>query len=225
MRSGNLVMTLAAALGLGACAIGGDDGRPDGEPRGPGIGVDSGPAGDDEGVRLDLPAVGSSTGDESGSTGSSSSSGSTGEGSTGGADVDEGSTSGEEMAGSSSTGAASSTGEGSTSGDTSTGSSTGDEPVPEPEPPAPDFCGDGACTGAETEPACWGAGFCPGDCLSQPKCLSDCPCSPGITTFCNLAPGVCSATKPGGYCDPNGDGAYFDGDFTKGNMEHSAKCG
>ena len=41
----------------------------------------------------------------------------------------------------------------------------------------------------------------------------------------NLAPGVCSATKPGGYCDPNGDGAYFDGDFTKGNMEHSAKCG
>ena len=98
-------------------------------------------------------------------------------------------------------------------------------PVPEPEPPAPDFCGDGACTGAETEPACWGAGFCPGDCLSQPKCLSDCPCSPGITTFCNLAPGVCSATKPGGYCDPNGDGAYFDGDWTKGNMEHAAKCG
>lgn len=107
----------------------------------------------------------------------------------------------------------------------STGTGTGTGTSSTGEPPAPDFCGDGVCTGAETEPACWGAGFCPGDCLKQPKCLSDCPCAPGITTFCNLAPGVCSATKPGGYCDPNGDGAYFDGDFTKGNMEHSAKCG
>ena len=190
-------------------------GRPSGGMvAGPGIEITSEPAADADGVRLDLPGVGTSTGDDL-STGDPGTSG-------GGADLGavavdlggEGSTSTGE--GSTSTGepGSTSTGEASTSGTSSTG-----------EPPAPDFCGDGACTGAETEPACWGAGFCPGDCLSQPKCLSDCPCAPGTTTFCNLAPGTCSATKPGGYCDPNGDGAYFDGDFTKGNMEHAAKCG
>lgn len=191
-------------------------GRPGGgDIPGPGIEVTSEPARDPEGARLDLPQVGTSTGADL----------STGAGTSGdeadldlgmAADLGDVSTSSTGDGSSTSTGepGTTSTGEGSTGGTSSTG-----------EPPVPDFCGDGVCTGAETEPACWGAGFCPGDCLSQPKCLSDCPCSPGITTFCNLAPGVCSATKPSGYCDPNGDGAYFDGDWTKGTMEHTAKCG
>lgn len=192
-------------------------GRPGGgDIAGPGIEVTSEPAMDPEGARLDLPQVGTSTGADL----------STGAGTSGdvaaldlgmvAADLGDASTSSTGEGSSTSTGepGTTSTGEGSTVGTSSTG-----------EPPVPDFCGDGVCTGAETEPACWGTGFCPGDCLSQPKCLSDCPCSPGITTFCNLAPDVCSATKPGGYCDPNGDGAYFDGDWTKGTMEHTAKCG
>ena len=200
------------ALVFTACDVAG---RPRGEVAGPGIEITSEPAADPDGVRLDLPGVGTSTGGDlsTGEPGTSTGAADLGAvaADLGDAGTDTSSTGGEFT----------STGEpGSTStGEASTGtSSTG-------EPPAPDFCGDGACTGAETEPACWGAGFCPGDCLKQEKCLSDCPCAPGITTFCNLAPGVCSATKPGGYCDPNGDGAYFDGDFTKGNMEHSAKCG
>ena len=178
---------------------------------GPGIEATSEPAGDPETARLDLPVYETSTGDLSTSTGASSDTGELAM-DLGAGPVDlGGETSTGEAPGSTSTGGES-TGE-ETSGSTSTG---------EPDPPA--MCGDGVCTGAETEPACWGAGFCQGDCLKQPKCISDCPCSPGITTFCNLAPGVCSATKPGGYCDPNGDGQFFDGDFTKGNLEHGAKC-
>lgn len=227
----NLVMTLAAALALGACAIGGDDGRPDGELRGPGIGgEDSEPAGDDEGVRLDLPVVGSSsTGAEPGSTGTSNS---TGESSTG-AGVDDGSTGGD-TDGPSSTGTSStgSTGGEGSSGDTSTGggstgdssSSTGPEPEPEPEPPA--VCGDGVCSGAELQAECWVQGsFCFGDCSKRPDCETDCPCTPGAINVCNLHVGACSATKPGGLCDPNGDGAFFDGEWTLGQMQYQAKCG
>ena len=173
---------------------------------GPGIEATSEPAGDSEGVRLDLPVYGTSTSGADLSTSAADTAdlhmdlGAVG--------LDVGGSTGE-MPGSTSTGGEDSSG--------STGS-TG-------EPPAPDVCGDGVCTGTETLPECWAPGWCPGDCLKQPKCISDCPCEPGITTFCNLAPGVCSATKPGGYCDPNGDGAYFDGDFTKGAQEHAAKCG
>lgn len=164
------------------------------------------PAAGTEAIRLDLPVYETSTtgvADLSTSTGAASSSGEPApdlgamEASTGEAPGSSSSTGGES---------------------TGTSGSTG-------EPDPPDVCGDGQCTGGETIPACWEPGWCPGDCLKQPKCISDCPCAPGITTFCNLAPGVCSATKPGGYCDPNGDGQFFDGDFTKGNLEHTAKCG
>ena len=54
--------------------------------------------------------------------------------------------------------------------------------------------------------------------------LTDCPCEDGADNVCDLAPGTCSATLPGGYCDPDGDGAYFDGDFTLGWKEYQAKC-
>lgn len=176
-----------------------------------GIEATSEPAPDPETPRLDLPGVDTTTGGEiSTSTGASSSSGDPvldlgAVAADLGASTDEGST------GSGSTGSGESTGAGDSS---STG---GPEPM--------DVCGDGQCTGAETEPACWGAGFCPGDCLKQPKCLSDCPCAPGITSFCQLPPQTCSAVNVGGYCDPNGDGQFQDGDWTKGNLEHVAKCG
>ena len=55
--------------------------------------------------------------------------------------------------------------------------------------------------------------------------LTDCPCEDGADNVCDLAPGTCSATLPGGLCDPDGDGAYFDGDWTLGASEYLAKCG
>jgi hypothetical protein len=173
-----------------------------------GIEVTSEPASDPETPRLDLAAVDTTTGGEvSTSTGAS----------TGGAPLDLGGLVVDLGGGDTSTSDA-----GSTTGSESTGSS-GSSSTGEPEPA--DFCGDGQCTGAETEPSCWGPGFCPGDCLKQPKCLSDCPCAPGINSFCQLLPQTCSAVDIGGYCDPNGDGQFQDGDWTKGNLEHVAKCG
>jgi hypothetical protein len=32
-------------------------------------------------------------------------------------------------------------------------------------------------------------------------------------------------TSPGGYCDPNGDGSFTDGDWVKGWNEHQSECG
>ena len=55
--------------------------------------------------------------------------------------------------------------------------------------------------------------------------LTDCPCEDGADNVCDLAPGTCSATLPGGLCDPDGDSAYFDGDWTLGASEYLAKCG
>lgn len=55
--------------------------------------------------------------------------------------------------------------------------------------------------------------------------LTDCPCTDGADNVCDLSPGTCSATMPGGLCDPDGDGAYFDGDWTLGAKEYLAKCG
>ena len=55
--------------------------------------------------------------------------------------------------------------------------------------------------------------------------LTDCPCQDGADNVCDLPPGTCSATLPGGLCDPDGDGAYFDGDWTTGAMEYTQKCG
>ena len=55
--------------------------------------------------------------------------------------------------------------------------------------------------------------------------LTDCPCEDGADNVCDLPPGTCSATLPGGYCDPNGDGFYGDGDYALGLQEYAAKCG
>ena len=55
--------------------------------------------------------------------------------------------------------------------------------------------------------------------------LTDCPCEAGADNVCDLAPGTCSATLPGGLCDPDGDGAYFDGDWNQGYFDYQQKCG
>lgn len=167
----------------------------------------------------DVGAAETTTGGESTTGSSGDSSGA--QGTTAG---DETSSTGDEL---STTGDESTSGEsstGSTGGESSGGSSsTGGEPEPEPEP-AP-FCGDGVCDDSEHASGCWTPGWCKVDCAAAPACASDCPCTPGITSWCELAPGTCDATKPGGTCDPNGDGAYFDGDWTAGWYSHAQKCG
>ena len=55
--------------------------------------------------------------------------------------------------------------------------------------------------------------------------LTDCPCEDGADNVCDLAPWACSATLPGGLCDPDGDGAYFDGDWNLGYTLYAEKCG
>ncbi len=114
-----------------------------------------------------------------------------------------------------------STGEAGSSGGSTGEASTGGGSTGE----APAVCGDGACTGPEAAIACWGPGWCAGDCAATPACLTDCPCPPGGDNVCDNPPGSCSATVPGGYCDPDGDGAYFDADFFRGSVEWTAKCG
>ena len=200
-----------------------DGGRAAGVVPGPGITLDgSTSTGDGFELRLDLPGsewlpdlpgetTGSSTGEPApestgpDTTGEASSTGQSDPGSTGG-----------------------STGDGSTSstGGTSSGSSSTGEP-----PPAPDVCDDGTCGPDEAALPCYGGnGWCFADCAKAPHCITDCPCAgpwlPGQSQdqVCHLAPGSCSATKPGGYCDPNGDGAYLDANFTRGFLEWGAKC-
>lgn len=225
-------------MSSGACAVG-EERRDGGELRGPGIEADSEPVdsdpADSEGVRLDLPAFGSTgeTPDESSSTadGSTTSASSTsGESSTGdtGSTGIAGTTGGEDLAstGGDSSGSESSGGaEGTSTGESSGGGTSTGEPEPEPEPEPPAVCGDGVCSGSELVTECWKPGvFCQADCSKRPDCLTDCPCAPGVDNVCKLAPGTCSAVKPGGVCDPNGDGQFQDGDWTLGWKLYQAKC-
>ena len=58
-----------------------------------------------------------------------------------------------------------------------------------------------------------------------------CPCSePGVSNmdnFCSHPPSTpgCPMTFPGGYCDPNGDGSFTDGDWVQGYNAYQASCG
>lgn len=117
-----------------------------------------------------------------------------------------------------STGASTGSESSSTGGETSS-SSTGEEPEP--------ACGDGVCDPAERAP-CWGEGWCFADCVADPACESDCACTPeaaAVMSFCFAdPPPACEATKPGGYCDPNGDGQLFDADNVRSFYEWQAKC-
>lgn len=125
-------------------------------------------------------------------------------GETTGGIAETGSSSGSE--GTAAGGESTSTGEVSSSSSTGGSSSTG-------EPPAP-VCGDGVCAIGERSP-CWGPkdAWCFADCAQDPACVSDCACSAGaaaVKNFCYSDPPlVCSATAPGGFCDPDG-GAFSD---------------
>lgn len=106
----------------------------------------------------------------------------------------------------SSTGDADPTTSGSSSGEAAT--STGDEPG---------SSSSGTSTGDET------TGTSTGDSSSGDP-LPGCPCVPGADNVCDLEPGACAPTQPGGYCDPNGDGAFFDGDWTQGWLDYKEQC-
>lgn len=112
-----------------------------------------------------------------------------------------------------------STGEDSSSSGTSTG-----EP-----PPPPAVCGDKVCGAAERDPCYTGEGWCFGDCWKDEACKSACPCTPeaaAVKNFCAADPlPDCPATKPGGYCDPDGDGVTQDADLTRGFYEWFSTCG
>ena len=79
----------------------------------------------------------------------------------------------------------------------------------------------GTSTGTDTDT---GSESSAGD-TSTGDSLTDCECVDGADNVCDLAAGSCSATLPGGLCDPNGDGAFFDGDWTLGWMLYQQKCG
>lgn len=90
------------------------------------------------------------------------------------------------------------------------GSSTGDpaeppEPPPEPPPEEP----------PPEEPP-------PGD--PWPTC--PCIVAPGVNNFCHYGPSYagCPMTAPGGYCDPNGDGSFAEGNWDQGWYDWQAQC-
>ncbi|MCA9651467.1 MAG: hypothetical protein H6712_16715 [Myxococcales bacterium] len=62
----------------------------------------------------------------------------------------------------------------------------------------------------------------------DPPPTNTCPCSgdPTFDNFCFYPPGTadCPMTQPMGYCDPNGDGSYDDGDWVRGYNEYAAQC-
>jgi murein DD-endopeptidase MepM/ murein hydrolase activator NlpD len=58
-----------------------------------------------------------------------------------------------------------------------------------------------------------------------PPTGGSCPCPPG-DNFCNHPPSTpnCPMTYPGGYCDPNGNGTYDDGNWLQGYNEYQSLC-
>jgi hypothetical protein len=65
------------------------------------------------------------------------------------------------------------------------------------------------------------------------RCFDIKPCCDHIkaanaasNNICHAAPGtvVCPPTRGGGYCDPNGDANYIDGDFNKGALHFQMFC-
>ena len=53
----------------------------------------------------------------------------------------------------------------------------------------------------------------------------NCPCN-RTDNYCQHGPNTfgCPMTQPGGYCDPNGDGSYSDGDWNRGWFEYNDYC-
>ncbi len=61
---------------------------------------------------------------------------------------------------------------------------------------------------------------------SSPSCICPCSSEPGFDNFCFYPPDTpnCTMTYSGGYCDPNGDGDYSDGDWNRGWYEYYDCC-
>jgi hypothetical protein len=72
---------------------------------------------------------------------------------------------------------------------------------------------------------CYGGGDCYA-CVSIDR-PDSCPCVTGGDNYCMHGPGRvgCPMTMPGGYCDPDGDGSFDDGDWCRGFYEHALECG
>jgi len=217
----NLAAIMAAVL---ATACSGEPGRPGGVLLGGGITTAVSGASTGEGSESSTGEPGSeeTTGDSSSGSTSASIEGSTG--STGAADTSTGDASTAGTSTGSSGLGEETTGEAS-SGSTGSSSTGAPEPEPvDPEPPAP-VCGDGTCDPSERA-TCYvvGPGWCKPDCYKAPECLTDCPCAGIVDGLCDLSPGTCDAVKPGGLCDPNGDGSYMDGNYTAAWLAWQAKC-
>jgi hypothetical protein len=89
--------------------------------------------------------------------------------------------------------------------------------------------GDGSFTDAD-----WTRGYTEylaacgyGPAVFPPTPAGSCQCTGGVNNFCAYPPSTanCPMTAPGGYCDPNGDKSYTDGDWTRGYNEYQAACG
>jgi len=82
------------------------------------------------------------------------------------------------------------------------------------------FCADGHWT---TEP------WCESQCEDRTGGVPDacaCPDAGNAENFCHLAPRTsgCPMTAAGGYCDPDGDGQYDDGDWDRGASDYDSVC-
>lgn len=62
----------------------------------------------------------------------------------------------------------------------------------------------------------------------EPPPFPACPCivAQGVDNFCHYGPSHagCPMTAPGGYCDPNGDASFDDGDWVQGWHDWHAQC-
>ena len=65
----------------------------------------------------------------------------------------------------------------------------------------------------------------PKDCTNDFPTACGCPDAPA-DNMCHLAPGTadCDMTLPGGYCDPDGDGSYADGNWGRGWVDFQTVC-
>jgi hypothetical protein len=55
---------------------------------------------------------------------------------------------------------------------------------------------------------------------------SECACRDDVDNFCLYGPtDGCAMTLAGGYCDPNGDGAFDDADWVRGWTDFHDRCG
>jgi hypothetical protein len=75
------------------------------------------------------------------------------------------------------------------------------------------------------EGACTAATHAHSGCAA-PAGTTVCGCSGALDNFCGFPPSTpgCPMTAPGGYCDPDGDGNYNDGDWLQGYKEYQAAC-